>query len=84
MLKEQLIANVKRTGSHFFDHSAMVFFGDTVLNYGVSDEPVMVTKLDGKQVSCWELYSKRPVIHGIQTSAFFDVVTFARVFPKEE
>ena len=83
MLKEQLIVFVKRTGSHFFDDSAMDFFGDTVRNYCVSDKPVMV-KSGGEQVSCWELYRKHPVKHGLQTSAFFDAVTFDRVFPEGE
>ena len=53
--------------SHFFERSSMKFFGDTMRNYGVRDAG-----------DCWELYRKRPVMHGLKNSTFFDKITFAR------
>lgn len=69
---------------HFFDRETMRFFGDTMVNYGVRAEPVSVITNTGESVDCWELYRRRPVKHGIQTSAFFKVSDFRRVFPAKE
>ena len=49
---------------HFFNRSAMKFFGDTMKNYGVRSNAI-----DGIEV--WELYRKRPVMHGLQNSHYF-------------
>lgn len=57
---------------YYFSRKAMKFFGDTVKNYGVRR-----VKICGHD--CYELYRKKPVLHGLQTSAFFDVNTFKRV-----
>lgn len=57
--------------SHFFDYQAMRFFGDTMKNYGV-------LSYDEKT---WMLYRKKPVKGGLQSSAYFDKVTFKEVFP---
>lgn len=57
--------------SLFFSKKAMQFFGDKMKNYGVRS-------FDGKT---WELWRKNPVKYGETKSAYFDKVTFARVFP---
>ena len=59
--------------SFFFTCSSMKFFGDTMRNYGVRNAG-----------DCWELYRKHPVSHGLKDSAYFDKVTFKRVFKKGE
>ena len=58
--------------SHFFDRKTMKFFGDTMRNYGVR-------KAEIEGVDVWELYRKRPVKHGLQSSAFFRVSDFKQV-----
>ena len=68
--------------SNFFSHQTMRFFGDTMQNYGVSS--AVVETRDGAQVECWELWRKRPVKHGLKSSAYFDKSTFERVFPKQD
>ena len=60
-----------RSAPYFFDRTTMLFFGDTMKNYGVRDA--------GEN---WELYRKRPVKHGLKDSVFFDKTTWERVFPK--
>lgn len=64
--------------SHFFTRQTMKFFGDTMRNYGVRG-PVTVEQYDGAKRSVYELYRRRPVKHGLQSSAYFDAETFARV-----
>lgn len=59
--------------SHFFDRGTMRFFGDTMANYGVKDLG-----------DCYELRRKRPVKHGLKSSAFFDKVTFEHRNSREE
>lgn len=61
-------------GGHFFKRETMRFFGDTMKNYG----------LRSYDESTWELYRKRPVKHGLKSSAFFDKDTFNQVFGKGE
>ena len=63
---------------HFFDRKTMRFFGDTMRNYGVC--PATITTYTGETVEAWELYRRRPVKHGLKSSAHFDKRTFARVF----
>jgi hypothetical protein len=58
----------------YFSKETMKFFGDTFRNYGVRR-----VKLCGHD--CYELYRKKPVLNGLQTSAFFDLNTFKRVRP---
>ena len=62
---------VEQSGNEpfFFTRSTMQFFGDTMKNYGVREHP-----------DCFELYRRRPVKFGNQSSAFFDKVTFKRIF----
>lgn len=81
MTPSELKYNVEKTGSNFFDRPSMKFFGDTMRNYGV--RRAIVATYDIESVNVWELYRKHPVKHGFQSSAYFDVVTFERVHPKE-
>lgn len=56
--------------SHFFDRKTMRFFGDKMSNYGLRDAGTM-----------WELYRRKPVKHGLKSSAYFDKQTFKRCYP---
>lgn len=63
-------------GAHFFERSAMKFFGDTMANYGVRKVRV-ISKYDFSKISepfeAWELYRIQPVIHGLNSSAYFSL-----------
>ena len=70
MTPSQLKAAVEAAGheSHFFDRSAMKFFGDTMRNYGVRSTVITCNYNEhgqyveaGVQVEVWELYRKRAV-----------------------
>lgn len=74
----ELKYQVEATGSKFFERATMKCFGDTMSNYGVRDVGVIETPSGGK-VECWELYRRKPVKHGVQSSAYFNKATFARV-----
>ena len=75
--------HVEQSGNepHFFDRQTMKFFGDTMRNYGVR-QPVEVETISGDTVKAYELVRRRPVKHGLQSSAWFHAETFDRVFPK--
>ena len=73
---------------HFFTRKTMRFFGDTMRNYGVRsvsivcrsdtiDPETNVPVLETREV--WELYRRRPVKEGIQTSTYFDKTSFRTV-----
>ena len=51
---------------HFFDRETMKFFGDTMANYGV-------IRFEHDGVPYATLHRKRPVKHGHQASAYFDL-----------
>ena len=70
MTASELKYQVEEHGNspHFFTRSTMKFFGDTMSNYGVRDNG-----------ETWELYRKHPVRNGLDSSAYFDKVTFSRV-----
>ena len=77
---------VENTGSPFFDRSSMKFAGDSMSNYyvPVKNGVAAVYSIDTytrKGVQCYELQRKRPVKHGLQKPAYFDIETFARVLP---
>lgn len=78
----ELKYHVQNTGSNFFDHATMKFFGDTMRNYGTRGPVSITTWTDETPVLCWELYRRHPVKHGIQDSAFFACDTFQRIHPK--
>lgn len=63
--------------SHFFDRDTMKFFGDTMKNYSV--RPARIKRYDGTETNVWELYRKRPVKHGLRSSAYFDKETFEEI-----
>jgi hypothetical protein len=75
--------------AHFFDYKTMRFFGDTMRNYGVREAEI-VTSYNaqdkyiegGITVKVWELYRRHAVKHGLNSSAYFDKQTFARIYPK--
>lgn len=75
------------TAPHFFTRNTMKFFGDTMANYGVRKVTIKTNYNaagdydpdNGAFVECWELYRRRPVKHGLQTSHYFECKTFARV-----
>lgn len=90
MNASELKYHVENAGheSHFFTRSTMRFFGDTMANYGVRSTEIQTHgEIDSETqkytvvtVSVWELYRKRPVKHGNQSSAYFDKVSYRRVF----
>ena len=71
-----------RHESHFFDRKTMQFFGDRMSNYGVRQ--TVVKTYDKAEVPVWELYRRRPVKHGLHSSAYFCRTTFRQVFPECE
>lgn len=73
--------------TYFFTRATMKFFGDTMRNYGVRSAVIRTRDFDVDanvvvEMEVWELYRKRPVKHGNQSSAFFRKDTFARKFPE--
>jgi hypothetical protein len=91
MTPYELKAAVEASGNerHYFTRDTMKCFGDTMRNYGVRRTLVIANfdiygtyHAEGVPREAWELYRKRPVKHGNQSSAYFDVVTFERVFAK--
>lgn len=76
--------HVEQAGNepHFFTRQTMRFFGDRMANYGVRQPREIQTR--SGPVMAFELVRRRPVKHGLQSSAWFDAVTFARVFPSAE
>ena len=67
-------------GGHFFDRDTMRFFGDTMANFGCR-KAVINTREGIKTV--YELWRKKPVKHGLKSSAYFTADTFQCVFKKE-
>lgn len=82
MTKSELKRNVEKTGSLFFSRETMRFFGDTMQNYGVCDAIIDTPTQEGLEV--YELYRKKPVKHGLNSSAFFCRDTFERVYKEIE
>ena len=88
MTPSELKANILAhdPDSHFFDRKTMKFFGDAITNYGVRKTVILsfydeFDRHNEKPVflEVWELYRKRPVKHGLQSSAFFRVSDFKQV-----
>lgn len=65
---------INNPDGHFFDRQTMKFFGDTMANFGCRRTTIALELWAGgaQDVSCWELYRKRPVKHGLQSSHYFD------------
>ena len=68
------------TETHYFSRENMRFAGDTMGNYAVS-KPQVITTYHG-EAAVYELRRKRPVKHGLQSSAYFDAETFTQRWPK--
>jgi len=87
MTPAELKYNVEQTGSYFFTRKTMKFFGDTMRNYGVRSATLKTHWDDTgnnyseqtRDIEVWELYRKRPVMHGLIDSAYFDKKTFRQV-----
>jgi len=75
-LKHNYLAN--NPNGLFFSPNNMKFAGDTMSNYGVRHAGI------NGGVECWELYRKRPVKDGLQTSAYFDKQTFKKLNKRED
>jgi hypothetical protein len=58
----------KQNNTLFFSRNNMKWAKDTMANYGVRDAG-----------EYWELYRKRPVKMGLQTSHYFHKVTFEHI-----
>jgi hypothetical protein len=78
MTSSELKYHVESVEPYFFTRQTMKFFGDTMKNYGVRG-PVEIDTPSGP-ATVYELYRRRPVKHGLQKSAYFDVTTFKRRF----
>ena len=81
MTPSELKEKTAETSPEYFTRQTMKFFGDTMKNYGVCS--AVVDTYTQEKVDCWELYRKRPVKHGLQSSAYFDKITFERVYLKK-
>ena len=66
--------------SLFFSRNNMKYSGDTMGNYGVTG-PVEIETWSGP-ATVYELFRRRPVKHGLQKSAYFEVGTFEQRFRK--
>ncbi|MBW2569701.1 MAG: hypothetical protein JRE47_10125 [Deltaproteobacteria bacterium] len=78
MTPSELKSLTYETEPHFFTRDTMKFFGDTMRNYGVCKTAVDTPT--SKNVPVWELYRRKPVKHGLWSSAYFDRKTFKRVY----
>lgn len=83
MTARELKYNVEMNNSEpfFFARKTMRFFGDTMKNYGVV--PATILTLSGETVEVWELFRRKPVKHGLSSSAYFTKNAFQQVFKKE-
>lgn len=68
--------------THFFTRSSMKFFGDRMSNYGVRLTKI-VTWSDPEPVEVYELYRRKAVKHGLDSSSYFDAKTFERRHEKK-
>lgn len=80
MRASELKAAVESSGreSFFFTRKTMAFFGDRMSNYGVRG-PLTISTYSGP-AEVWELYRRKPVKHGLNSSAFFTTDTFEQRF----
>jgi len=69
--------------SLFFSRNNMRFAGDTMANFAVAPDPVTFATYSGETVTCWRLYRRRPVKHGLRGSFYFECDTFRRVHRPE-
>lgn len=69
--------------SLFFTRNNMAFAGDTMGNFAVASDPVTFATYSGELVTCWRLYRRRPVKHGLRGSFYFDCETFRQIHRPE-
>lgn len=74
MTPSELKYKTQETNPYFFTRKTMKFFGDTMKNYGVRSS--VVFDREGTRRNVWELYRKNHVRNGLDSSAYFDKVTF--------
>ncbi|CAB4222635.1 hypothetical protein UFOVP1655_159 [uncultured Caudovirales phage] len=77
MNASELKRNLGHTGSYFFNRENMKFFGDSMANFGVRKRVICNNR--GVEVECWELWRKRAVKHGLQSSHYWAVDNFRAV-----
>ena len=82
MTVSELKYQVSQTDSPFFSRESMKHSGDTMRNYGCSGKPFEIVDNSGQTRLVYELWRKESVYANLQTSAYFDAVTFKQVFPK--
>ncbi len=84
MTASELKYHVEQAGHdrHFFTRDTMKFFGDRMSNYGVCE--ATIDTYSEKNVPVYELYRRKPVKHGLMSSAYFRKDTFARVFEAKQ
>lgn len=83
MQVSDLARHVSQRGSYFFTRKTMRFFGDRMCNYRVVGPLTIVTPI-GDTREVWEVQRKRPVKHGLQASAYFDIWTFDQAIPNKD
>ena len=66
---------------YFFTRKTMKFFGDTMRNYGV--RACIVAMWDGTTQNALELYRRRAVKHGLNSSHYF-TEQGKQLHPKEQ
>jgi hypothetical protein len=75
----------KDPDSKHFSRENMKFFGDTMSNFGLR-KPKEIKDIMGDIRFAYELYRKRPVKNGLDSSHWFEIHndgTVVRVFPKD-
>lgn len=80
----ELKRNVEKLGSKFFNKENMRFSGDTMANYGVSNNLVRVISENGEISVCYVLYRKNPVKNGLNKNAYFDNLSFKRILTNDK
>jgi len=84
MTSSELKAKVEESGQerYFFTPKTMKFFGDRMSNYGVCE--TVIDTYSEKNVPVYELYRRKPVKHGLMSSAYFRKDTLARAFEAKQ
>ena len=84
MTSSDLKYKIEQSGHelYFFSRETMTLFGDSMRNYGVRES--VIDTYSAQQVPVYELFRRRPVKHGLQSSAYFRRDTLTRVFPEKE
>lgn len=63
-------SDLKEANPLFFSRDTMLFFGDTMSNFGLSKD-VVIRTVSGDLAKVYMLYRKRPVKHGFSDPHFF-------------